>query len=259
VTTDAIRGAVLGLTLAFGAPALGQSLPADPETAAFVRANLIATFYHEVGHALIDVLGLPVPSLEEDAADTLAVLLIDRLWQPEAAEDLIRQTALAYRLFDARAARTGAALPWWTGHSLDLQRSFNMVCLFYGAHAGKGEPLARALGLPLDRRAVCATGHALALGRWNGLLSGLPPQDSAASFRIAVPEDRDDLAQILAREVELLNAEFGLSRRIDVTVEPCGEANAFYDPRARRIILCTEYAEDLAELYAARPSESPTP
>ena len=42
---------------------------ADEEREAFVEANLLGIFYHELGHALIDILQLPVFGQEEDAAD----------------------------------------------------------------------------------------------------------------------------------------------------------------------------------------------
>ena len=33
--------------------------PEDEDTASFITSNVVATFYHELGHALIDVLALP--------------------------------------------------------------------------------------------------------------------------------------------------------------------------------------------------------
>jgi hypothetical protein len=58
---------------------------------------------------------------------------------------------------------------------------------------------------------------------------------------------------IVAGEVRALNGEYGLPVLIDVTVERCGEANAFCDPRARRIVMCSEYADELVRLCAKAP------
>ena len=243
-----LRATALALLTAL--PAGAQTvLPGEPGKAAFVRANLVATFYHEVGHALIDTLDLPVLGREEDAADMLSVLLIDRLWQDEAAGDLIRQVADAYILFDARSETKGEGLPYWDTHSLDLQRYYNFVCLFYGADPDAREGLADELDLPTERRESCPEEYEQAANSWGAMLDGMPPQDNRPGFRLVVPADRDALTALVAEEVRALNGEYGLPQTIDVTVEPCGEPNAIYDPRARRIVMCTEYADDLGKLY----------
>ena len=241
---------LIALALLTALPAGAQTTPPDDGGKAdFVAANLVATFYHEVGHALIDTLDLPVLGREEDAADTLSVLLIDKLWQDEAAGDLIRQVADAYLLFDAKGASDGEELPYWDTHSLDLQRYYTYVCIFYGADPDTREDIADELDLPSERRESCPEEYEQAANSWGALLEGMPPQDSRPSFRLVVPADRDTFTALVAAEVRALNGEYGLPKPVDVTVEPCGEPNAFYDPRARRIVMCTEYADDLAQLY----------
>ena len=242
-----LRAAALALLTAL--PAGAQTvLPVDPAKAAFVRANLVATFYHEVGHALIDTVDLTALQ-EEDTADVLSVLLIDRLWQDQPAGDLIRQVAEAYILFDARSGTEGDGLPYRDTHSLDLQRYYNFVCLFYGADPEAREGVADELDLPAERRESCPEEYEQAANGWGAVLDGVPPQDSWPAFRLVVPADRDAFTALVAAEVHKLNGEYGLSQSVDVTVEPCGEPNAFYDPRARRIVMCTEYADDLGQLY----------
>jgi hypothetical protein len=68
--------------LAAGVPG---SLMADEAEDAFVDANILGIFYHELGHALIDVMQMPVFGQEEDAADVASILLIDHLFEPESA------------------------------------------------------------------------------------------------------------------------------------------------------------------------------
>ena len=41
-------------------PSHALDLPKDEEAASFIASNVIGTFYHVFGHALIDVLDLPV-------------------------------------------------------------------------------------------------------------------------------------------------------------------------------------------------------
>ncbi|MDG2454039.1 MAG: DUF4344 domain-containing metallopeptidase, partial [Paracoccaceae bacterium] len=47
----------------------------------FIRDNILAIFYHEFGHALIDVRDLPIFGQEEDAADVASVMLMHSLYE----------------------------------------------------------------------------------------------------------------------------------------------------------------------------------
>lgn len=248
-----IRALSLSLILCLPLPlrAAEYALPDDPDTADFVTANLIAVFYHEVGHALIDVLDLPVLGREEDAADTLSALLIDRFWQEDAAVELVYANALGFLIY-ADAAEGGDA-GYWGAHSLDMQRYYNLVCLFFGANPDERADVADDLNLPPERRESCPEEWEMASDSWGVMLDGMVPQDHGPGLRMVVTADRDAYTQIIAAEVEAMNREFGLPVRVDVTVEVCGEANAFYDPRARRIVMCLEYAEELARLYESVP------
>ncbi|HMO08822.1 MAG TPA: DUF4344 domain-containing metallopeptidase [Paracoccaceae bacterium] len=234
------------------ATADGARLPADRTAAGFVASNLVFVFYHEVAHALIHILNLPVLGREEDAADTLSALLIDALWEEDAAVALTYDSALGFLLFAEEAEKSDSNLAYWGQHSLDLQRYYNLVCLFYGANPDLRLDVADELDLPEERRESCPEEFEMAAGSWGAMLEGMPPQDHGPGFRLVVPAERDALTRIIAEEVRTLNAEYGLPVWVDVTVEPCGEANAFYDPRARRIVICTEYAAELARLFAAQ-------
>ena len=58
-----MRALVFALSLIWGAAAQAQTSEDD-----FVEANILSVFYHELGHALIDIMALPVFGQEEDAA-----------------------------------------------------------------------------------------------------------------------------------------------------------------------------------------------
>jgi hypothetical protein len=230
-------------------------LPKDEDTAAFVQSNLIFVFYHEAAHALIDVMMLPVLGREEDAADTLSVLLIDTLWEEDSAQSILYDAALAFLLYSEEADQSGAGLAFWGQHALDRQRYYNLICLFYGADPETRAGLAEDLGLPAPRRESCPEEYELAADSWAAMLEGMPPQDSGPGFRLRVPADRDPYTKLIAEEIETLNGEYGLPRWIDVTVDRCGEPNAFYDPRARRVVMCIEYAEDMARLFSTQQAQ----
>ena len=93
----------VGLVAGLSGPLHGDDVPPDP-VGAFVTANIVATFYHEVGHALIAARGVRIDRSEEDAADALSVVLIDRLHDEAAAQAMIRQVARAYGVREIPAA-----------------------------------------------------------------------------------------------------------------------------------------------------------
>lgn len=57
----------------------GAARAQSPEQDRFIAANILAVFYHELGHAVIDVEDLPIYGQEEDAADVFSIFMIDAL------------------------------------------------------------------------------------------------------------------------------------------------------------------------------------
>ena len=96
----------------------------------YVMDVIVHTLLHELGHALIEDLQLPVTVREEDAVDTLAtLLLID--WFEEGHEMALS----AADLFAMESEQRGelAESDFWGEHSLDEQRYFSGLCLIYGS------------------------------------------------------------------------------------------------------------------------------
>lgn len=226
-------------------------MPDDEAAAAFVRSNIIATFYHELGHALIDVLQLPVLGREEDAADTLSALLIHSIWDEDAATAIVYDTSAAFAMYDAEAE--GYETAYADTHGLDLQRYYNLVCLFYGANPEVREDVAKELELPVERAEGCPDEFDLAYGSWGSLLEGLEPSTQTKGLKLVGVKTNDPIAAILAEEIADLNKTYGLPEDITVSVTDCGEANAFYYPDDKSITICTEYAQDLSRLWLAAP------
>jgi len=213
----------------------------------FVEANILSILYHELGHALIDIEGLPIFGQEEDAADVLSIFLIDALFDEQAAQDLARDAAIGF-WFEAQ--ERGEDVPWWDVHGPDEQRYFNTVCLFYGADPDRRQDLAEYLELPEDRAEYCPEEYDQANASWGQVLDDITTDAPAHTIVYAgyAGSDATLAEQILADEVEALNRDFALSDTLTVTVESCGEANAFYDPNDRTVVFCSEFEDYLFEL-----------
>ena len=225
------------------------ALPAQaqdtPEAINYIEANLVSIFYHELGHALIDILELPVFGQEEDAADTASILLIDAFYEDDAATGIARDAAFG---FLDEADTTDAAPAWWDVHGPDLQRYYNLACLFYGADPDSRGALADELEIPDERLESCAEEFELAYDSWGPVMDDLSKAAPAKS--IVYKGGTDTLTErLVSDEVEILNRDFSLPETLLVEVTSCDEANAFYDPEAKSITICTEFEPHLRDLF----------
>lgn len=238
-----IAAACLGLA----SPAMAFDPGADEEVTAFVEANLLGIFYHELGHALIDVMGLPIFGQEEDAADVASIFLIDAFFDEETAVALAYDTAFG---FLGEAEDVGDDVAWWDNHGPDLQRYYNLVCLFYGANPDEREDVAQDLGLPEERAEYCPEEYDQAADSWGAALDDITGSGSSFRYRGAsgnIPGTAFT-AEVLRAEIDALNQEFELPEALDIRIEPCGEANAYYDPGETAIIMCSEFTPFLSRM-----------
>ena len=118
----------------------------------FARSNILAIFYHEFGHALIDILDLPIYGREEDAADNASVLLMEWLYDEASATQMVMDTADAFWVESWEEAED---LPVWGVHGLSEQRYYNTLCVFYGGNPDARGDMIDVMGLPEDRAASC--------------------------------------------------------------------------------------------------------
>jgi hypothetical protein len=238
------------LTALFLSAPLAQAftMPEDEDAAQFVTSNVIATFYHELGHALIDVLQFPVLGREEDAADALSAYLTHQIWEEDSAAVIVADSANAYLLYNAEAEEFGYETPYWDEHSLNLQRYYNLVCLFYGADPAARTDFVTEFELPENRAERCEAEYAQVDQAWGTLLQAAEYQEGAAGL-VMLGDASDPIAAILAEEVSDFNGWYSLPTEVLVEIAPCGQANAFYYSGSSTITICTEYAEDLARIY----------
>ena len=221
----------------------------------FVEANILAVFYHELGHAVIDVEAVPIFGQEEDAADNFSIFLIDALFQDEVAQAFAYDASFGFLVEAELRAELGEDAVWWGVHGPDEQRFYNTVCLFYGASPETREQFALDMELPPERAETCAEEYDQANQSWGAVLDELSQRGGGTSLSFASDEP-GFATEIIRSEVEYLNSEFTLAAPIAVTVEDCGEPNAFYDPSHRLIVFCTEFEDHLHDLEQRLFSES---
>lgn len=209
-----------------------------------VRDVMITIFYHELGHALIDVMQLPVLGLEEDAADVLSVVMTDRIWDAESSEQKVAAAATFWGASAAETAQAGYAPAFWGVHSPDERRYFTYLCLYYGGAPEERDAMAVEFGLPEDRAVTCPDEFDLAASSWGVFLDELEAAGPGESLVwMGEAEPSDSVAAGIKEEVDYLNSIWTLPEPVAVQVAPCDQANAFYDPSEKMITMCSEMAE----------------
>lgn len=208
-----------------------------PASADVMRDNLRFTLYHEMGHAVIDQLDVPLLGPEETAADGFALVLADRLHDEAEMADLIVSVTEV-----ARGQAVGAIDPW-SPYMHDAQRIAWTICVWYGQNPAARGALARALGLPRGNEPACAEEARRLRAGWAPILARARPAEGRASLLAA--QGRGKALSLLEGDIARLRDEIALPRRTPIVQEWCGEDNAFYYHGDVRIVICTEMVDAL--------------
>ena len=123
--------------------------PIDTVIGPFFEVSL-----HEFGHALFDMLELPVFGREEDAADQLAAYIMLQFGESEARR-LIAGTAYAYHMDEKKIDQCRSMEDYAGEHGTPAQRFFNVLCIAYGADAKVFADIVSEGYLPETRAEYC--------------------------------------------------------------------------------------------------------
>jgi len=242
------------------APELDLSDEEVEDLLTFVVGNTLFTLYHELGHALVDMLEIPILGREEDAVDSLAIWLMVPEEPDPVAEAMLLAAAEAYAI----AASHGSAddLAYWGEHSLDLQRFAAIHCLLYGSDPDGFADLAQAVEMPREDRDRCPAAYAQVEANWLRVLAPhlrAPGQAGGGRVHVSFAEPGPGLDPLLRELVEdtglvqaaaaAVGEELVLPRDIPVHFVDCGEANAFYDPQVGEVTMCYELVDWLVTVY----------
>ena len=225
----------------------------------FVSGNMLFVLLHELGHAVITQMGLPVLGRMEDAADTFAVFMLLRMGSDVSHRALV-DAAEGWFLAARRDQKTGQRVGYYSEHGLNQQRAYQIVCIMVGSDAEKFRDLADETNLPEDRRHTCLGDYSNAVFSWNLLLEPhrrAPDQPQTKIDAIYGPaEGGIAFIRDLARSILLLETVAGHATDqlvwpapLTLEMQTCGFPNARWDIRSRQVILCYELGADFAELY----------
>jgi Putative metallopeptidase len=224
----------------------------------FVVGNILFVLAHEMGHALISEMNMPVLGREEDAADSFAVVTALKL-HTAGSERVLIEAAKGWVLSSKRDKKQGNKLAFYDEHGLDLQRSYNVVCFMVGSDPARFKTLAEETKLPEERQTSCVRDYKTTAWSWDEMLK---PHIRAAdkpkvTIKVEYQDDKKYAAQAkILRDMGLLDAlaahmadRYVWPNPISMVARSCDEPNATWNIGAKTLTLCYELASEFIELY----------
>jgi len=164
----------------------------------FIWGLIGGVVLHESGHALFDVLDVPVFGREEDAADQFSILIALRL-RPQLAEAAVKSYAYfwhAARDPDGAMKNGNLNEDFADEHGTASQRLYNGLCLAYGHAPAVFGKFVAAGWLPAQRAKGCAREYA----------------QLAAAFDKTVLPFIDEKRMVAMEKIDWLAADYGPER-----------------------------------------------
>jgi hypothetical protein len=120
------------------------------------RGQFVYTLTHEMGHALFDILEVPILGAPEDAADDFAAYMMLQLGK-ERARQLMLGAAYSYANYIKNPKVTVTVGAFADSHSAPMQRYYDLLCKAYGADREAFQDVVDKGYLPAARAKTCAT------------------------------------------------------------------------------------------------------
>ena len=225
----------------------------------FTMHDATFTLFHESGHLLIHELDLPVLGKEEDAADIAGVLeMFKTIKDKDELYNALNDVA-DYWTYSSNAMTDedfSYNVNTYDDHSLDVQRSNNMVCLMVGKDPDEFSDTATAFEFDDDMINQCLADYEQADHSWTKVLAPYVAKTPGPAIKVTYEAagkyqkyaDELKTRRILESVGETLSTNFALPRPITMTAKTCDEPNAFYDEETHSITFCYELADDVYQL-----------
>jgi Putative metallopeptidase len=162
-----------------------QMAPAKVSPEGFTRQEVlvggfVGVMLHEMGHAISDVLNLPVLGREEDAADQVAAFIMLQFGK-EVARRTLTGTAHLYR----RDAEANAPTEddFSDVHGTAAQRFYNTLCIAYGGDPNTFNDFVQRKILPKFRADTCAREYRQVLDAFRRLIGPYVDQELMEKVR----------------------------------------------------------------------------
>ncbi len=246
-------------------PEGSAATPEDIEQKAlFFVGNIAWLTYHEFGHGMIFEYKLPVLGKEEDAVDSFATINMIAEEDDPALETMIVDVVDAWFEAGLYANLT------YGQHSIDEQRGYAVVCLLVGHDPEGYKEVADDAEMPADRQSNCKWDFKKAEESWDSVLGENMLGDGEAPTAEVTVEYGDagnfgaagallQSTGVLETIAHQMQNTFRLTGPIVVSVEQCGQANAFFMYDERKVRICYELANfflEKAEQMRAEPAEA---
>jgi hypothetical protein len=119
-----------------------------------LAGQFLYTASHEMGHAVFDLLDVPLFGRPEDDADQFAAHVIIRIGQHDARR-LIAGAAYMYKDYVKHPTITVPVTAFADVHGAPMQRLYNLLCQAYGADPDQFSDLVDKGYLPKSRAPAC--------------------------------------------------------------------------------------------------------
>lgn len=263
LATMAVVAIICAPTLTAGAEeqaddsATGALSPAEE---LFLTGNVLFALLHEAGHAIIDEFDVPLLGLEENSADTFAIvslMLLDRDRQDARYSAAIGVTALVQSfVWESGVEREYASTLLWAQHGLSAQRFARMVCLLYGSDPERFAWVAEAAEMDEIRTDGCEHEWETAERGYLWLINdfGVTPEERTANtgerntIKYGPARDAEEtmLLELLQKKevlpslAQALESRFEFPYSLTLRLTHCGVPNAYWDSDYAEIVLCYE-------------------
>jgi len=234
----------------------------------FVVGNMVFVLLHEIAHAAIGDMKLPVLGKPEDAADSYAVMRLISIGTVFTHRVLV-EAAKGWFLSDRRDRKEGETITYYDEHGLDKQRAYQIVCLMVGSDAQKFKDLAEETKLPAERQQTCALDYGDASYAWDEVLKPhlRTPDQPRTNIDVTYGESKGKLAiagqamrsmEFLETVAQPTSERLAWPAPLELELQTCGAPDAHWVPKTRKVTICYEMVVDFADLYRAYGAEPAT-